>query len=113
MARDFSLEIAPTGYRSLGAVKDKKTQGEIAKAIDGLARSPEAQGKALAGPLVGLRSARAARNHYRILYRVDAESKLVSVLLIARRKAGAEDDVYALARRLLRTLMRQGPEEEA
>jgi len=106
VARGFAIEIAPTGYQSLKAVRDKKSQGEIAKTIDGFARSPEAQGKTLAGPLEGVRSARAAGDRYRILYRVDAQNKLVSLLLVARRKAGAEDDIYALARKLLKTLMR-------
>jgi len=106
VARGFAIEIAPTGYQSLKAVRDKKSQGEIANTIDGFARSPEAQGKTLAGPLEGVRSARAAGDRYRILYRVDAQNKLVSLLLVARRKAGAEDDIYALARKLLKTLMR-------
>jgi mRNA interferase RelE/StbE len=106
VARRFAVEIAPAGYQSLKALRDRKTRSQIAKTIDSLARSPESQGKALAGPLEGLRSARAARDRHRILYRVDTENQLVSVLLVARRKAGAEDDVYAVARKLLRALMR-------
>ena len=61
MPRRYEIEIAPTGYRSLKTVKDKKLRREIAKTIDALARAPEDQGKALLGPLEGMRSVHAAR----------------------------------------------------
>ena len=102
MARRYEIEIAPTGYRSLKSLHDKKTRREIGKVIDGLSRAPDAQGKALLGPLEGLRSVRAARDRFRILYRVDARTKMVSVLLVGER-AGQDADIYALAERLLAT----------
>lgn len=109
MSSDYSIAIAPTAYGSLKGIKDKKTQREIGNVIDGLARQPERQGKALVRPLEGLRTIRALRSRYRIIYRVDMEEKRVSVLLVGERKPGQEDDVYVLARRLLKTLM--GEEE--
>jgi mRNA interferase RelE/StbE len=103
VARRYKIEIAPTGNRSIKAVKDKKLRREIAKTIDGLARAPEDQGKALLGPLEGMRSVRAARDRFRILYKVDTRAKCVSVLLIGERAPGREADIYALAQKLLAT----------
>jgi mRNA-degrading endonuclease RelE of RelBE toxin-antitoxin system len=108
--RRYEIEIAPTGYRSLKTVKDKKLRREIAKAIDDLARAPEDQGKALLGPLEGMRSVHAARDRFRILYKVDTRAKLVSVLLIGERAPGQDADIYTLAQKLLATFTR--PEED-
>jgi mRNA-degrading endonuclease RelE of RelBE toxin-antitoxin system len=104
--RRYEIEIAPTGYRSLKTVKDKKLRREIPKTIDGLARAPEDQGKALLGPLEGMRNVHAARDRFRILYKVDTRAKLVSVLLIGERAPGREADIYALAQKLLATFTR-------
>ena len=111
MPSRFEIEIAPTGYRSLKALTDKKRRHEVAKAIDGLARAPEEQGKALLGPLEGLRSVHAARDRFRILYRVDALNQLVSVLLVGERAPGQDADIYALAQKLLATFMNEEEEE--
>ena len=104
MAARWRVELAPTGYRSMEEIGDKGVRREIARTIDGLDQNPERQGKALVQPLEGLRSVRTARDRFRVLYRLDADSRVVSVLLVARRKAGREDDVYVLARRLLLSL---------
>ncbi len=109
MPSRFEIEIAPTGYQSLKAL-NKKLRREIANVIDGLVRAPEEQGKALLGPLEGLRSVHAARDRFRILYRVDALNKLVSVLLVGERAPGQDADIYALAQKLLATFMNE--EEE-
>jgi len=103
LPRRYEIEIAPTGYRSLKTLKNKKLRREIAKIIDGLARGPEEQGKALLEPLEGVRSVRAVRGRFRILYKVDRRARLVSVLLVGRRAAGKDADIYALAQKLLDT----------
>jgi mRNA interferase RelE/StbE len=108
--RRFKIEIAPTGYRSLEALKDKKTLRELGKVIDGLARAPDEQGKALLGPLEGVRSVRAVRERFRVLYRVDARQRVVSVLFVGERAPGQDADVYTLAQKLLETLSRKGKE---
>jgi mRNA-degrading endonuclease RelE of RelBE toxin-antitoxin system len=102
-----SIHIAPTGYASLKAIRDKKLLREIGRAIDGLERDPELQGKALVSPLEGLRSLKVARGSHRVIYRVGAEKMQVDVLLIGERKAGREEDIYSLARKLLRTILGQ------
>ena len=111
MPSRFEIEIAPTGYRSLKALKDKKLRHEVAKVIDGLVRAPEAQGKALLGPFEGMRSVHAVRDRFRILYRVDARNKLVSVLLVGERAPGQDADIYALAQKLLATFMNEAEKE--
>jgi mRNA-degrading endonuclease RelE of RelBE toxin-antitoxin system len=105
VASAYSIEISPTAFRSLKAIRDKRVQSEIRGAIDGLAKGPEAQGKSLFKPLEGLRSIRAVRSRYRILYKVDKAKHLVSVLLIGERRPGREEDVYAVARRLVNLLL--------
>jgi mRNA interferase RelE/StbE len=105
--RRYKIQIAPTGFRSLEAVKNKKLLREIAKAIDGLVHAPAEQGKALVGPLEGIRSIRAARERFRILYRVDDGARVVSVLLVGERAPGRDADVYALAQKLVETFARR------
>jgi mRNA-degrading endonuclease RelE of RelBE toxin-antitoxin system len=89
---------------SLRAIKDKKVQGEIARAIDGLEKEPERQGKQLVAPLEGILSVRVVKSRYRVLYKVEPEQRRVSVLLIGPRKPGENADVYAVARRLFEAL---------
>ena len=111
MPRRYEIEIAPTGYRSLKTLKNKKVRREIAKVIDGLARAPEEQEKALLEPLKGVRSVRAARGRVCILYKVDTRARLVSVLLVGERTAGQDADIYALAQKLLATWGRSAKED--
>ena len=111
MSRRYDIEIAPTGYRSLKTLKDKKLRRKIAKVIDGLARAPEEQGKALVGPLEGVRSVRAVRDRFRVLYRVDTRTRLVSVLLVGERASGQDEDIYTLAQKLLATFGRSAEED--
>ena len=111
MPRRHEIEIAPTGYRSLKTLKAKRLRREIARVIDGLARAPEEQGKALLEPLEGVRSVRAVRDRFRVLYRVDRRARLVSVLLVAERAAGQDEDIYALAQKLLATFGRSAEED--
>jgi mRNA-degrading endonuclease RelE of RelBE toxin-antitoxin system len=100
----YSIELAPTVFRSLRAIKDKKTLREIATVLDGLSHRPEDQGKPLTGPLEGISSLRAARSRYRVLFKVETEKKRVFVLLVGARRPGETTDVYALARRLFENL---------
>jgi mRNA-degrading endonuclease RelE of RelBE toxin-antitoxin system len=101
----YTILIAPTGFDSLDKIRDKKVRNEIWKSIDGLEKNPESQGKALVDPFEGVRSLKAFRGRFRILYQIDPEVRAVSVLLVGERKAGKESDIYALARKLLKTLL--------
>ena len=105
MASTCSIEISPTAFRTLKAIRDRKVQNEIRRAIDGLARGPETQGKSLFKPLEDVRSIRAVLSRYRILYRVDGAKELVSIVLIGERRSGREEDVYSVARKLVNLLL--------
>ena len=68
--------------------------------MDQLAKSPEQQGKPLVGELAGFRSVCAVGQRYRIVYRV--ERREVVVVIVGRRKARDKNDIYELAKKLLR-----------
>lgn len=63
---------------------------------------PEKQGKPLREGLMGFRSLRAVGQRYRVLYTVEAGARIVQVVAAGLRRAGARDDVYALAQKLVR-----------
>ncbi len=107
MAQPYSIEIAPTGYESLEEITNKKILGEVSKVIDGLEMDPGSQGKELLEPFVDVRSLGASRNRYRVLYKVDESERLVSVLLVGKRRPGQDEDVYEVARRLLKNLLKK------
>ncbi len=58
-----------------------------------------------------MRSVHAVRDRFRILYRVDARKKLVSILLVGERAPGQDADIYALAQKLLATFMNEAEKE--
>jgi mRNA-degrading endonuclease RelE of RelBE toxin-antitoxin system len=97
------VKITPSGYRSLESILNKKILREIGKAIDGLERAPELQGKALEDELDGCRSIGAYKNLYRIIYRIQGET--VWILLAGLRKAGHDEDIYVRAQRLVKTFL--------
>lgn len=88
----------------------KKTRRELAKVIDGLARAPDEQGKALLGPLEGIRSVHAVRDRFRVLYRVDAAARIVSILLVGERAPGQDADINAVAQKLLEVFSKRKEE---
>ncbi len=102
----YRIAITPEGHRALRALKDRKVRGEVAKAIDQLACSPRTLGKALEQELEGYRSMKAVRNRIRVLYRIDPLREVVTVIWVGERKPGREDDVYVVAKRLLKTFLR-------
>lgn len=103
MKKKYTLKTTAEGWRPIRAVRDKKVQRELAKAIEGLAEAPDLQGKPLDCDLAGYRSIRAFENRYRILYKTDAT--IVFIVWIGERKPGQEDDVYAKARKLYQTFL--------
>jgi mRNA-degrading endonuclease RelE of RelBE toxin-antitoxin system len=104
LARLHFIELTATAVDSLRRVADRKVLREVGKAIDGLARGPEAQGKPLEVPLDGVWSIHAARDRYRVLYEIDARKRRVTILLVGARRPGKASDVYRIAARILRDL---------
>jgi mRNA interferase RelE/StbE len=94
--------ITPAAQRMLQAIPDERVRGKIGGVIDRLRQEPEKQGKALLGELAGYRSVRAVGLRYRILHKVEKARVIVIVVAVGLRKEGAKQDIYALARKLLR-----------
>ena len=99
--RAFSIRWTQTAVELLDRIPDRKTKSLLVRRVNQLARSPEQQGKPLVGELAGFRSIRAVGQRFRIVYRVDRDEVVISVVAVGRRKAGDRTDVYALAQRLL------------
>ncbi|MDQ6694841.1 MAG: type II toxin-antitoxin system RelE/ParE family toxin [Chloroflexota bacterium] len=83
-------------------LKDRRVQHGIADVIDRLKHEPEKQGKPLVGELLGYRSVRAVGQRYRVIYTLEDAVVAVLVVVIGIRREGSKDDVYSLAKKLLR-----------
>jgi mRNA interferase RelE/StbE len=86
----------------LSRVGDRRIQQQLFDSSKRLELEPEKQGKPLREGLMGFRSLRAVGQRYRILYTFDTASQIVHVVAAGLRRAGARDDVYALAQKLIR-----------
>jgi len=82
---------------------DKKTQIKIIQRIEELKRNPALLGKQLKGPLKELRSIRAVRQRYRIIYKILETEILVIIVGIGLRKDGDKKDIYELMKKYIRT----------
>jgi mRNA interferase RelE/StbE len=87
----------------LERIDDRRTQEKIRDRIEALREDPDKQGKPLLGEFVGYRSLRAVGQRYRIIYRIEKHQVIVLIVAIGLRKEDARDDIYALARKLLRS----------
>jgi mRNA interferase RelE/StbE len=90
------------------AIPDRRVRGLIFARVSELAAAPEQMGKPLTGELAGYRTIRAAGQRYRIVYRVERRQVTILVVAVGRRKEGERQDVYELARRLLRQRLLEG-----
>jgi mRNA interferase RelE/StbE len=82
-------------------ISDKNIQLKIIDRIDALRSDPEKKGKILAQKLAGFRSMHAA-GRYRVVYRIDEDSRKVWVLAAGLRKGGDQKDIYKIAKKLLK-----------
>jgi mRNA-degrading endonuclease RelE of RelBE toxin-antitoxin system len=84
--RPWRLVLAAPAVRDLEALPEKAATAVVA-AFEAIAESPRRVGKPLRFELEGLWSAR--RGPYRVLYRLDDEERLVTVVAVGHRA-----DVY-------------------
>lgn len=108
----WEIELVPSARAMLKSIRDRRVQHKILEAIGRLAQEPEKQGKALTDELAGYRSLRAVGPRYRIIYKVEQDRVIVSVIAIGIRKKGDKRDIYALAQRLVRLGLVEPPEEK-
>ena len=100
--KEWQIIILPIAEKQLSAIRDTRVRESIGKRIDGLRHDPDLQGKPMIGELEGFRSLRAVGQRYRILYKVEVDRVVVSIVTIGLRKEGDKIDVYALAKKLVR-----------
>ncbi len=98
----YGVIIQPIALKQLQGIADRRVRQKIRERIDALSENPELQGKPLIAELSGYLSLRAVGQRYRIIYKVDGEKVTVFVVAVGIRKTGSKDDVYTLARKLLR-----------
>jgi mRNA interferase RelE/StbE len=91
----------------LSSISDRRVRDKIVAVIDRLAVEPEKQGKALVGELSGLRSIRAVGQRYRVVYQLVEQQVVVTVLAVGIRRDGSRDDIYQLAKKLIKLRLLQ------
>ena len=92
-----------TAGNLLGEITDRRVRQPIFDTTKRLEDEPANQGAPLTRELAGFRDLRAVGQRYRVLYRVEEVRHVVQVVAVGLRREGARDDIYELARRLLRT----------
>jgi mRNA interferase RelE/StbE len=98
----YCIVIQPTAFKLLREISDRRIRQKISDRIDKLKESPEMQGKPLIGELDGYYSVRAVGQRYRIIYTIEQTQVTVMIVALGIRKDGSKQDVYALAKKLLR-----------
>jgi mRNA interferase RelE/StbE len=98
----YRIVIQPTAFKLLKEISDRRIRQKISDRIDKLQESPEIQGKPLIGELDGYYSVRAVGQRYRIIYAIEQAQVIVIIVALGIRKDGSNQDVYALAKKLLR-----------
>lgn len=99
----WQVYFTPTARRMLDQIKsgDAAAHRKILQKVQKLQSSPEKQGRALLGPLKGLRRIVAA-SRYRVIYQVLGDKVVVHVLAVGARREGDTLDIYQIAQKLLR-----------
>ena len=99
----WRISITPTAMRMLTGISDRRIREKIVAVIDRLVEEPEKQGKSMLGELAGFRSIRAVGQRYRIIiYTLNGDEIVVMVVAVGIRRDKARDDIYNLAKKLLR-----------
>ena len=108
----YRIVIQPTALKLLKEISDRRIRQKISDRIDKLKESPEVQGKPLLGELDGYYSVRAVGQRYRIIYAIEKAQVTVMIVALGIRKDGSKQDVYALAKKLLRLGLLDEPDED-
>ena len=99
----YAVVWTATAADLLGEIADRRVRQLIFDTSRRLEEEPAKQGAPLTRDLAGFRDLRAVGQRYRVLYRVEEVRQVVQVVAVGLRREGARDDIYELARRLLRT----------
>lgn len=107
---NYEIVIQPLALKQLQKISDRRIRDKIRDRIDELGENPEAQGKPLVGDLSRYYSVRAVGQRYRIIYKINGNKVIVFVLALGIRKNGDKQDIYALAKKLLRLRLLDPPD---
>jgi mRNA interferase RelE/StbE len=98
----YRVRWTETAVELLERIPDRRIQRTVYTRAGQLDHDPERQGKPLLGELAGFRSVRTVGQRYRIVYQIQADEVVVAVVAVGLRKDGDKNDVYALAKKLLK-----------
>ncbi len=98
----YEVRWTETAAELLGDITDRRVRQLVFDTSKRLASEPSKQGAPLTRELAGFRDLRAVGQRYRLVYRVDEGHRLVHVVAVGLRRQDSRDDVYELAKRLLR-----------
>lgn len=101
-AVSWKILLTPTSKTLLSEVRDTRIRKSLIERIDGLSKDPDKQGKTLIGELNRFRSLRAVGQRYRIIYRLDNDKIIVTIVALGLRKEGDKADIYKLTKKLLK-----------
>lgn len=97
--KTFSVELNHDAEADLLAITDTRIRKTISEGLLRLEVEPAKRGKAMRGELKGYYSIRLARARYRAVYSVAVRQGVVTVVVIALRRAGSKRDPYEVAKR--------------
>jgi len=102
--KEYQVVLTKQAAKLFNKIKDRREQKLLLAKLEKLKYNPEQQGKALVKDLSGYRSVRAAGQRYRIVYQIQEELVLVTVIGIGRRKEGDKKDVYSVTKKIVENL---------
>lgn len=101
---EYQVVLTKQATKLFNKIKDRREQKLLLAKLEKLKYNPEQQGKALVKELSGYRSVRAVGQRYRIVYQIQEELVLVTVIGIGRRKEGDKKDVYSVTKKIVENL---------
>lgn len=105
--RKYRVKVTRTGLSSLRAIQEKKILHEADDLIRSLEVDPSGKGESLGDPLERFRKASFWRNKFRLIYEVQEDGKLVLIHWAGKRIPGRPDDVYEVAKTILKPFLSQ------
>ena len=108
----WKIRLTLTAKAMLRKITDRRIATKLVEIIDGLKTDPDRQGAPLIDDLLGYRKLRAVGQRYRVIYTLDESTNAVFVVAIGIRREGSKDDIYELAKKLLRRGLLTPSEED-
>lgn len=100
----FEVRLTDEAKEMLRAIarSDRRIASKLTDLMEDLRHHPDQKGFPLGGELTGLISRHAIGNRFRIIYGIDRNARIVSIISVGLREEGSRRDIYAETRRILR-----------